>query len=360
MSDVDIAVIDQGSIYTKIAGGCLKQGISYLTRYAPVSRAHRMSEIGYLDAIQIDSDPTWYVFGENLTSHGDLDRIINNTGSGRYYSEEYRRGIAYALFRLFADREPGKDVNEPLVILSVPAEQFAKYKDKIEKNILGNYKVKALGPDGKLRTYKFRITIDTLNILPEGAGTMLDFIQAEEQGLIDTSFRKKGVAVASWGWYTLSLIIFDKGKHVSQITLSNSRVGMQSVSKAMFSRLGIDDVEASLDEIDQMVRSGIVNYMGREIPATEVKVDEISSAAKMGLDWLQSQISSSRLNISTLMFTGGTAEMFWPHLDLENYTLRDRLPADIFKVDNAAREDCDGAERFFRYKVSENEEQKTR
>lgn len=354
----DIVIIDQGSIFTKLAGN--GKEITYLTRHAPASRSHQLGSIGYEDAIQIDNDETWYIFGDNLTAHGDLGRISNVTGSGRYYSDEYRRGIAYALFRMYSDQEPTKEGFEPLVVVSVPAEEFAQNKDAIEENILGKYRVRTLDSDGKQRTYRFKITLENLNVLPEGAGTFYDFVQCEAQGILQSNYGKETVVLASWGWYTLSFIIFDKGRHVSTLTLSNPHVGMQSVANAIFQRLGINNIDASLDEIDEMIRRGEIIYMGRKIDTEKtetIKSEEIAIIAKAGLDWLQSKIASSRLNVSSIIFTGGTSEMFWPYLDLENYPMRDRLPQNIVKVENAAREDCDGAWRYWDYMSKRNAQQ---
>lgn len=344
-----LVVVDQGSIKTKLATE--KLCVDYLSVHAPLASGHTLGSLNYMDTIRVDNDPRWWVFGDNMVRFADLQRVSHVSSNARYFSEAYRRGLAYALFRTHADIIPGKEVFEPVVVVSVPANEFKRNKTKIEENLTGNYKVIA-SVEGKEKPWRFKVTLDNLNVLPEGAGTLYDYIQAEEQGLASSRFAQETVAVASWGWYTLSILIFQGGIHVSDVTDSNDAVGQSSVAEATFSRLGIEP-GASIEEIDRSMRSDSLTYMGRPYPAfSAIKTEEIQSAFNQGLGWLQGKIKRSKLSVSTLIFTGGTSEMMWPHVDLENHALRELLPANIIKVKNAAREDADGAFRYFYYMMS--------
>jgi len=344
-----LVVVDQGSIKTKLATSTLCT--DYLSVHAPLATGHALGSLSYLDTVRVDNDPTWWVFGDNMVKFADLQRVQHVSSNARYISDSYRRGMAYALFRTHADILPGKEVFEPVVVVSVPANEFKRNKTKIEENLVGSYKVTA-SIEEKERPWRFKVTLDNLNVLPEGAGTLYDYIQSEEQGLSDTRFSTETIAVASWGWYTLSVLIFQGGVHISDITDSNDTVGQSSVAEATFGRLGIEP-GASIEEIDRQMRSNDFTYMGRPYPAfAAIKAEEIQAAFNQGLSWLQAKIKRSRLSVSTLVFTGGTSEMFWPYVDLENHPLRELLPANIIKVKNAAREDADGAFRYFYYMMS--------
>ncbi len=348
-----LVVVDQGSIYTKLTYDL--ECATYLSVHAPVSRGHSLGGPEYLDAVRVDSDPTWYAFGPNMTRIADLNRISHVSTDARYTSDSYRRGMAYALFRAHAHvavDKSSKDSFTPVVVASIPAGEFKRNKTKIEANLTGKYTVRGVY-EGVERPYRFNVTLDNLNVLPEGTGTYYDLVQAEEQGLSKTNYSKGITAIASWGWYTLSIIMFDNGEHVAGVIDSNDMVGMQSVAESIYNRLGIQP-GASIAEIDKHMQGDTLVYHGRELrDFPKFKAQEVKQAADQGLSWLQGKIRRSQLSVDNLIFTGGTSDMFWRFLDIENHSLRDMLPANILKVDNAAREDADGAWRFFDYMMNQ-------
>lgn len=348
----EVVVADQGSIFTKLA---YKYGmIDYLSVHAPLAKGNSMDRIEYTDAIKIDKDPTWWAFGPNLHRIGELNRISHVSTDARYTSDAYRRGIAYALFVTHCHikvPKRNKDYFDPLLVVSIPADEFKNNKDAIAENILGKYTVKASYLAEEDREYKFDIVLDNLTVLPEGAGTYLDLVQAEKQGIINTTYSQGITAMVSWGWWTISIVLFENGKQIKGVIDSNSMVGMSSVAESIFSRLGIEP-SASVAQMDKDMRGEVLKYNGRELKEFPIyKREEIKTASEQGLTWIESKLKRSGLSVDNLVFTGGTSEMFWPYIDIEKHSLRKRLPGNITKVEDAAHEDANGAFRYYEYRM---------
>lgn len=283
------------------------------------------------EAIRLDEDSEYWVYGSRLPTLADTSRMASYTNETRYWSEWYRRFIALSLMWGAFAQDYTREPQAPRVLLSIPAgvytdaDKLAKVKDNLYgKN--GVHTVWTVGDKGKEIPYRFVLDPSkdgNVVIRAEGAGSYLralvaELDYAEHQTLVNglpptTSFASQRVLVLAWGWLTLSIIGYDCGTPIKGLGKSNPYVGMSSMGLRLLSHIGNPFGVTPAQLNDWLVSPGdTISVNGKKYSGmVELRRQLARDLANEGINWAMSQKTATQLDFDALLVTGGTGEFLF-------------------------------------------------
>jgi hypothetical protein len=325
---------DTGNLMKKTMGDYLGDNLmpgtfAIPSVYAPLStRASDDDLPSPRELLKIDDDAEWNVFGHRINIYGDTSRAEAYNNITRYWSKWYLRHVMYPL--MLAAQAQSLDEEEPIyprVLLSVPASIYAnkEYLTKVRQNLEGKNGTHTVTyQDDQRKSHKVVFGFDTdpkrgnVVIRPEGTGSYYrKFVQEtdyEERGALihglppTTHFLEQDVLVAAWGWLTLSVIGFSKGKPIQGFAWSNAHVGLMQLGQRLLPHIG-NPINPPATLIDQWLRADDeISVNGHKHRIRKIRAKLAQELANEALNWAMTMKNQSKINFDVMLLTGGTTE----------------------------------------------------
>lgn len=346
-----IAASDVGNIRTKIYADFIgpDSGVGAVVLdsiCAPLSANTGEAYPAPGEAIAVDDDAEYWVFGHRLAELADTSRLATYTNETRYWSPWYIRFVLLPLLWGAMCHEYTKEAHVPRVLLSLPASVYTDEKKLalVKEALYGKNGIHTVYAFGEKRPYKFVLDPNGGNVVirAEGTGSFyralvneLDYQSiGQTQNVMPptTDVLEQSVMVGAWGWLTFSVIGFRKGVPIQGLGKSNPYVGMSQLGLRLLPYIG-NPSSPSPAQVNEwlMSPSDTIEVNGHKYPGmVEVRRTLAIELANDGLNWMMGEKNATRLDFGRLMITGGTGAFLFgepgPRVRMHDLTSQAMIP----------------------------------
>ena len=190
------------------------------------------------------------------------------------------------------------------LIVGLPVMHFESLKDKYLNSIKQLNTIDILSLTGELLGRKY-ITIAAVRVLPQPMGTFFDCLLNDNGEIANSKMASENVGIIDIGYNTLDFTRVDNLDFISPRSTSYSGLGIfsafQNLSIEIYRSLGI---EISAEQIEPLVRKGLINISGQQNSIERYKQIAFSEAARQIISRVKS-FSPDRWSLNQIIISGG-------------------------------------------------------